>query len=81
MTLSGQSAPAPAAERVIDVDAKLGEGPISQRLHHAGQAGFGCGIQLPFADARVFEAIRARLPGLWAIEHQHTDTAHAAEMV
>ena len=76
-----EPSPAAAAEGVVDVEAELGKGPVGDGLDHAGQAGFGSGVELALADAGVLEAVVARLPGLRAVEDNDADVADIAEVV
>jgi len=77
----GQSAPTAAAEGVVEIETELGIRAEAEGLDEAGKAGFGRSVQLPFTHPRVFEAVPARLPGLRPVQHQHTNAAHAAEVV
>ncbi len=75
------AAPSAAAERVVDIEAELSEGAIGDGFDDAGETGFGDGVELALADARVVETVGLRLPGLRAIEHDEADAAGDAKMI
>ena len=80
--VAGFETPPPApAQSVVNIQTKLSERAVGYGLDHAGQPGFGRGIELALADARVNLAVGARLPCLWSIKHHYADSAHAAQVV
>ena len=76
-----QSLPSSPAKRVIHIQAKLREGPVSHRLHHPRQACLRRCIQLPFAHTRVLQAVFTRLPRLRPVQHHHSNPPRVAQMV
>ncbi len=73
--------PSAPAKGFVDVKTEFGKGAVGEGLYHAGQAGFGGGVELLLADAGVLEAVGWGLPGLGAVEEEDADVADGAEVV
>jgi len=76
-----EAPPAAPAEGIVDIHAELTKAAVGDGLDHAWEPGFGRGIELPLAQARVSDAVGAGFPGLRPVEHDDADAADGAEMI
>ena len=68
-------------QRSENVDRKPDERTVIRRLHDLGQTRFRRGIERPFTESGVLEAVVRAFPSVWPVDEQGVCAALTAQVV